>query len=147
MTKTMTNNSPTNITASPAVSTTTGLPGWSRFDDVFDSLFPVFEGVGQSKSRIRDVGDHFEWSIDMPGVGKDNIEVILEEDNSLTVKTSYDQNDDGEYERMHYKNTVRFGSKVDTDNIEANYEDGVLSVKLPKPNNDEDEGTRRIELD
>ena len=125
----------------------TGLPGWSRFDDIFESMFPEITRK-DSSTRIQDVDDNLRWSIDMPGVGEDNIEVVLQDD-KITVKTSYDDTEEEEdhsrVERRHYSRTLKLGNHIDTENIEASYENGVLTVSLPKV--EQTEVKRKIELD
>lgn len=126
--------------------TITGLPGWSRFDDIFESMFSE---VTRKDIRVRNLDDHIEWSIDMPGVGEENIEVLFKSGNTLTVQTSYGEtSEDADYERVeqrHYVKTMKLGDNIDTENIDASYEDGVLTVTLPKV--EQNQETRQIELD
>lgn len=76
--------------------------------------------------------------MDMPGVGKDNVEVGLDE-NVLTVKGSvnlakikalepvYSEHNIGNYQRR-----FAISEKIDRGNISATVVDGVLTVTLPK---------------
>ena len=99
------------------------------------------------RSNVQEFDDYYEFSVDMPGVGRDNISVTLREDNILVVQTSYEESNDKVTKKRHYKKSVKLThtDKIDVDNIEASYVDGVLSVSLPKVSKKQ-RTTRQIEV-
>ena len=116
---------------------TPGLPGWSSgslLSNDIDRIFEDFFRPSQSRRKLKNTSiteeeDHFEWSVDMPGVGRENIDVNYNETSgTLSVATSYE--DDGGRRDYHY--SVRLGNTIDTESISAEYEQGVLTVSLPK---------------
>ncbi len=117
---------------------------------------PMPGGNGQSTSTWLPAVDVWETeselvlSFDIPGIPEDKISVELE-DNVLTVS--------GERERTHehsgdrfYRYERRFGTfsrtvtlpqGVNEDAIKADYRDGVLEVRVPKP---EEQKPKRIQV-
>ena len=121
---------------------TRGLPGWTAdIDRMFEDLFtsPVKSSSG---ARITENEDSFEWSVDMPGVDRENIDVKVDENDMVHVSTSYEDSD--ENHRRSYSYSVRLGNSVDTSGITAEYENGVLTLRLPK--HDPEENVRQIEV-
>lgn len=126
---------------------TPGLPGWSSGSLLSNDIDRMFEDFFRSSRRklnntpITEKEDHFEWSVDMPGVGRENIDVNYNETSgTLSVATSY-EDDDGQRD-YHY--SVRLGNTIDTESISAEYEQGVLTVSLPKSSREEN--VRQIDV-
>ena len=74
---------------------------------------------------------------DMPGVDKDNVEITAER-NTLTVIGNVDKEDLGElvYQETrigNYRREFTLPDDVDVDSITAEMRDGVLTVKVSKP--------------
>jgi HSP20 family protein len=107
------------------------------FEDLFTS--PVRSSSG---ARITENEDSFDWSVDMPGIDRENIDVKIDENDTLHVSTSYENSDSTH--RRSYSYSVRLGSRIDTEEIEAEYENGVLTVNLPK--RDPQENVREIDI-
>jgi HSP20 family protein len=112
-------------------------------------------GNGQSSTwlpavDVWETDDEVVLSFDLPGIPEDKITVELD-DNVLTVS--------GERERKHEHSTDRFyrferrfgtfsrsvtlPAGVTEDDIKANYKDGVLEVRVPKP---EEQKPKRIQI-
>ena len=81
----------------------------------------------------------YEVTAEVPGMDESNIEVKLADD-ILTIKGEKKEEKE-EKKKDYYVSERRFGSfqrsftvpaGVDTDKIEANFKNGVLTVKLPK---------------
>ena len=90
------------------------------------------------RTDIYETDDNIVVLIDMPGVGKDNINVSLEK-NILSVNGYVDlEAPEGyslalaEYRQGDYERSFRISDHVERDNIEAQYKDGALLLTLPK---------------
>lgn len=127
--------------------TRTGLPGWAEVDspieNILDNFFTPMRG--RASANIVEGEDNYEWTVDMPGVGAENINVeVNDQKGTVSVSTSYEDSGENMKRRRSYHRAVRIGDGIDTDSIEASYEDGVLTVTLPKT--DREEVTRQIEV-
>jgi len=85
---------------------------------------------------------------DLPGVDKDQVDVRVE-DNILTLKASAAGTLPGEasyreYELANYFRQFELSDKVDRDRIQAQMKHGVLTISLPKR---EEEKPRRIAVE
>ena len=108
---------------------------------LIDSLLDQFGTVRTSAGNVpvdayrrgEDVWLHF----DLPGVATDSLDIDVER-NVLTVSAErkwLPTEDDHVYfsERRQgsYRRQVTLGQDVDIDNIEADYHDGVLTIRIP----------------
>ena len=114
------------------------------FDDLFDGAFPRmaasgFQGSGMMRTDIRENGEGFALEIDLPGVKKENVRASVK-DGCLTVTASLEEAKDeekGRYlrkERMqgNFSRTFYVGDTVTEEDIRAKFENGVLSLFVPK---------------
>ena len=98
--------------------------------------------TGTSTTRFMPIdayrkGDHFLVHFDLPGVQPDSVELTVEK-NVLTVSAERAwQRGEGEEWVVAERPQGRFsrqlflGETLDTDRIEANYDQGVLTVSIP----------------
>jgi HSP20 family protein len=83
-------------------------------------------------------GDHFVVSFDLPGVDPDAIELDVER-NVLTVKAERRPVATGEQVEMQvaerplgvFSRQLFLGDTLDTDHIDASYDAGVLTLRIP----------------
>ena len=83
--------------------------------------------------------DHVQVAAELPGVKPDDVKITLE-NNVLTIRgeKSQENRTEGErvqrYERSYglFERSFAVPSTVDAEHITANYENGVLTVTLPK---------------
>jgi HSP20 family protein len=120
------------------------------FDEVFATAFPELTkefGVGffekQSYPRVDvvDYNDRVEIQAEIPGLSKDEVAVEVQ-DNVLTisgqkVKKLEDKDTGGKYIRRelkhsNFKRSFTLGEIIDSDNPEARFENGLLTVTLRK---------------
>ena len=107
------------------------------FGDPFGTFFNA-PGLAEFKTDITDEGDHYLLQSDLPGFDKKDINLQLNGD-TLTIQaerqSSTEENDKKviRMERSYGTYTRQFNvSEIDTDNIKATYDNGVLSLTLPK---------------
>jgi HSP20 family protein len=113
-------------------------------------------GNGQSTSTwlpavdVWETEDELVLSFDLPGIPEDKISVELD-DSVLTVSGEREREEKSSGERF-YRYERRFGSfsrsvtlptGVNEESIKADYKDGVLEVRIPKP---EEPKPKRIEI-
>ena len=122
------------------------------FDDWFDDFpFRSLENVDRKlygkhagKEMLTDVReheDHYEVEIDLPGFKKDEIKIELN-DGYLTISASKglneeEKNKEGKIVRKErYSGVLQrsfyVGEQMTNEDIKAKYEDGVLSLNVPK---------------
>jgi HSP20 family protein len=108
-----------------------------RLFDSFLDQYTSGRGAGNvavdAYRRGEDVWLHF----DLPGVAADSLDIDVER-NMLTVsgerkwrRTEGDHVYFAERRQGTYRRQITLGQDVDTDNIEADYHDGVLTVRIP----------------
>ena len=82
-------------------------------------------------------GDDFFVHLDLPGVDPGSIDITVEGPNiTISAERRFNQHEDDEIlvsERPQgrFSRDLRVGTRVDSDAIEANYEGGVLTLRLP----------------
>ncbi len=142
----------------PYVRRNNSLSAFDPFREL-DELEHAIFGDGRStkmaafSTDIKDNGDHYTLEADLPGVKKDDIKLDLT-DNVLTINaerhSEYEEKDKkGNYvrcERSYGSYQRSFDTTgIDTDNIEAEFVDGVLKLTLPKIKEAKPE-SRRLEI-
>lgn len=94
--------------------------------------------------------DSYSVTASLPGVKPEDIEINLN-DNVLTITGEIKEERKEEKGRLliqerHYgkfSRSVRFPALVNSENVEANYKDGVLTLEVPKAQNG---GAKRITI-
>lgn len=121
-------------------------------DDIFDQFFGRTRGDGSSsavwapQTDLSETDDAFHIRLDVPGLEKEDISINLQ-NNTLTVsgsRSSERTEEDEEYVRVerafgNFHRTFTLPDAVDAENIEAAYDNGVLTIDVPKT----EESTRR----
>ena len=114
----------------------------NRFQRFFDE-FPAFHNLNQDSfsPRIDIAEDEKSISIDaeIPGVPKENLKITLQ-DNILTIegeKKKYSEEKEINYYREErsfgkFKRCFTLPVEVDSDNVDAKFNDGILEIKLNK---------------
>lgn len=82
-------------------------------------------------------GDHLMVHLDLPGVDAESIDLTVERNLlNVTARRSFDRTDSDELivsERPQgvFSRQVFLGEGMDTDALEAEYDNGVLTIKVP----------------
>ena len=116
------------------------LPSPFANDRFFRSFFDMSDMVGAAGFRVdvREDDAAYRLEAELPGVPKDKINLTVD-DGTLTI--SADLNDEKKEERANYLYSERRTGHVErcfnleginTENIQADYQNGVLLVTLPK---------------
>ena len=111
------------------------------FADPFDDYFGKTD-LAEFKTDVLDEGDHYELEADLPGFRTEDIKLELQGDNLVISAQRHsnaeEMNKDGKVLRMErsygsYQRSFNV-SQIDTNNIRAAYDNGVLKLSLPKKN-------------
>jgi HSP20 family protein len=89
---------------------------------------------------VVETDDHFVLRADLPGLSENDVNIELD-DNVLTIsgerKAEHEQRNEGYYrvERASgmFSRSLTLPEGVDADGIQANFDGGVLEVRIPKP--------------
>lgn len=125
----------------------------SFFNDEVPSIFNSDWYRTSPLVNIKDANDSYQIEMAAPGFNKENFSVKVE-DNILTISAT--QNDEKQTEgekytrkEFHYQSFTRsftLPKKIDSSKITANYENGILKVTLPKPEEEKTKGALEIKI-
>lgn len=125
-------------------------PFGALVDDVFSDFFqragmmPARGAEASTVARARmdvvDKGDKFEVKLDLPGVSKDNINITIEGARVAIQAESRKQRETKDGERVlhsersvtSYARSFELPAEVAEDGADASFENGVLTLLLPK---------------
>ena len=129
-----------------------------EFDRVFGNFFPSLDFSNDADKSaswaprldVVETDDAFLFEFDVPGVEKEDIHVNLQ-DGTLTIsgerkiREIEETEDVVRVERVsgHFYRSFPVPSAINEKNIEANYANGVLSLRLPKA---EESKPRKIKI-
>jgi HSP20 family protein len=122
-------------------------------NDMFDQLQRMFDEMQEMGKNmipnenmpvdIREEENKVIISADIPGVSKEDISLKADEEKlEITAEGSQEIKEENEKyirkersQRM-YRRTIPWPKSIDTDTVEASYEDGVLEVEADKEESD-----------
>ena len=90
------------------------------------------------RTDIREENDRYVLEAELPGFRKEDIRIDLEDDTmTITAERKREQNEENSNyirrERSYGSFSRRFGTEgIDTERMEANFTDGVLTLSMPK---------------
>lgn len=122
-----------------------------RWNPVRRSLFNEFDRLFETPSRgqfpnnwglaldVAETDDGYTVKASVPGLNADDIEITLE-DNVLTIKGEVKEDEEITKENYHirerrfgsFSRSVRFPVLVNSGEVDATYENGVLTLSVPK---------------
>ena len=110
------------------------------FDDLEKAFFSD-RSLGELKTDIKDLGESYALEADLPGFKKDEVNVELH-DGYLTVTAAKGLDKDEKGEDGHYLRRERYagscsrsfyvGEDVEPEEVSAKFEDGILTISVPK---------------
>lgn len=126
---------------------------FNYFDDLEKQFFGEMRPLTSTfKSDIIDKGDQYILQAELPGFAKEDININIE-GNYITISASHNEevNEDKENyvrrERRYGCFTRSFDiSDIKSEEIQAEYKDGVLELSLPKKNTTKNMNARKIEI-
>jgi HSP20 family protein len=124
--------------------------------DIFsDNFLPGFTTRSASTPalNIREDGKNYVLDLAIPGVDKKDLKIDMNEDVltiSLETKNETDEKTDGyrrkEFSYSAFSRSFYIPDDVNREKIEANYKDGILTVALPRLEEEKNKITRKIEI-
>jgi len=124
--------------------------------DIFeDNFFPVLSNGNNLKPAVNIREDDKNYVLDfaIPGIDKKDLKIDMNED-VLTIlsetKNDSEESKDGyrrkEFSYKAFSRSFYIPENVNREKIEANYKDGILTVSLPKQEEEKNKITRKIEI-
>jgi HSP20 family protein len=120
---------------------------------VFDAFFG--QGTGPSRRWVPamdlvETEDHLVLKADLPGLSRDDVEIEIK-DGVLTVSGERGADDEEKSEGYfrversfgRFSRSLTLPKGVEADSVEADFDDGVLEVRIPKP---EERKPHRVEI-
>lgn len=121
-------------------------------NDIFDVLPRTEEGkarVFKPATDIVETEDHFVVTVSLPGIDKENLSIEIEDDElRLTAERKLDLPENAKHHLREIKEgklerTFELGNTIDREKIEAQFSNGLLTLKLAKK---EESVARKIEI-
>jgi HSP20 family protein len=116
----------------------------------FESFDPMDVGgsLGGIPINVRDEGEQFVVTADLPGYATDDIEVTLPDTTTLRISAETESDVTSEEDvfvrrerrQQSVSRSVSLPDRVAEDETDAGYQHGVLTVTLPKAEPDDDGG-------
>lgn len=122
--------------------------------DVFDDFFKpmYFDETKELKTNITENENDYELQLALPGFGKDEIKVSLE-NGYLTVRASKQKKEENKnryLRREISESTSRsyyVGSDISQEQIKAKYDNGMLYLNVPKSQPNQPKNDKFIEIE
>ncbi|MEI3101758.1 MAG: Hsp20/alpha crystallin family protein [Oscillospiraceae bacterium] len=122
------------------------------FDELERSFFGDTGAVSGFRTDVTDTGDAYKLEAELPGFKKDDIKIDIEDD-CLTISAERSMENKEEDKHNFVKRERYYGSfsrsfdisGINADAIEANYTDGVLTLTMPKKQ-EQLPASRRVEI-
>ena len=124
--------------------------------DFFDDFFkdPFFDTGDSSimKTDIKEKDNNYELEVDLPGYKKEDIKMHMEDGylviNAKTNKENNEKDKDGKYIRKERffgecSRSFYLGNDIKEEDIKANFNNGTLSIEVPKKSQIEKEQEKK----
>ncbi len=138
---------------------TSNLPMWSFIDDIFSREWPsVFSqnfntGMSLPMVNIKETADAYFVEMAVPGLKKSDFHIDLD-NQVLSISTEMEeeneQHEDNysrkEFGYSSFKRTFTLPETIEDGKIEAKYDEGILSIQLPKKEEAKQKPARNIKI-
>ena len=112
---------------------------WNYLDNMEKSLFTGFGDMSQFRCDIQDKGDHYLLEAELPGFQKEDISLDLNGDN-MVITARHNSETEEKGEGNYLRRERKYGSfsrsfdvsGIQEENITAAYDNGVLTLNMPK---------------
>jgi HSP20 family protein len=119
---------------------------FAKMNQYFDSLIQShfsnakLNNLSYPRTNIQDEKDKYILEFDLAGVPKENIKLSIDENNILTVEGKKEESKkekDNNYVKQEifygaFKRMIQLPENVDQDKLETKYNNGVLTITIPK---------------
>jgi HSP20 family protein len=126
---------------------------WSNLFD--DDFLPVFSQRNTSMPAVNIKEDEKRFILDLavPGMDKKDLKIEIHEE-VITISSEHkdekEENQDGfkrrEFSYTSFCRSFYLPENVNKDKIEANYKDGILTVELPKEEEEKARISRQVKI-
>ncbi|OHX67046.1 Hsp20/alpha crystallin family protein [Flammeovirga pacifica] len=112
----------------------------SLFSSLFNDVANVIDNVNVTSNQVPvnvlEAEDGFTLEVFIPGLKKEEVSISVD-DNKLKVAYTHNQDKEVKYLKREFiikdfERTFNLPNTIDIETIEANFEQGVLSISLPK---------------
>lgn len=108
-----------------------GAPSIERFGSLFDDFFGAQASAAHPAVDLFEDDHSYYARLELPGVKKDSIDIELE-NSVLTISREVAKKSKAGEANYSFSRSIAVPDGVDLEKVEANYQDGVLTVALPK---------------
>lgn len=108
-----------------------GMPTIERFGGLFDDFWGSEASLSQPAVDLYEDDHNFFARMELPGVKKNAIDLELE-NAVLTCSGDYTEKTEDAKTDYSFQRSISIPDGVALDQVSADYEDGVLTVKMPK---------------
>ena len=126
-----------------------------ELDRLFDGFFN--EGAPEAATYaprldLRETDEHLELAVDLPGIAPENLDLNVRSD-LVSISGRRESDEAAERAGWHrrersigrFERAIRLPFAIDPDQVQASYDNGVLNVRIAKPENLRT-STRRIPI-
>lgn len=109
------------------------------FDDFFGTFGNEWAALSHPATNIHETADGFHVELSVPGLNKEDLKVNVENGLLSVSYNKQEATEQKEYKTIRreftsksFKRTFSLNEKINADNVQAKYENGILQVYLPK---------------
>lgn len=126
-------------------------------DEFFRTDFPKVNGndrqvLTRPAANILESANDFRLQLAVPGLEKEDFVINIEKDVlTISAEKNYEVEEGVEFKRQEFGN-IQFERRyqlpemIDTEGIQAKYENGILNVTLPKREEAKEKPARKVEI-
>ncbi|MFK7807209.1 MAG: Hsp20/alpha crystallin family protein [Saprospiraceae bacterium] len=134
----------------------------NMLDQLFnDNFFPASRKTGtvwnnsMPAVNVKETNDHFELELAAPGFEKSDFNINIDKD-VLTISSEQETKNEeteenGKFTRREFsyssfQRSFNLPETVDSEKVSANYTNGILSIVIPKKEEEKPQPARKIEI-